>query len=297
MLNLVFDLFLSCFIGCHPFPTPFPYLPSPLCHLILPFGWWANAQNSWKQGGDTIQRQGRAQIRGLVPAFRHQLPTVQSWSHFVSFVPGIQNHCRHVWMIEGFPLLSRALCIIWGGSMYSVWLLGICPKCYLLMYPYCLLLVTWCYISPHLPPVPLRVAGQQHTKEMRCRIPEAAWVGGTWDNWPWSWRHGKRFWNEGFWASQGELNGSYSRDDKIRENILSLVKRFLQWTLGTRSEGPYADFPPQCGSDVCIFYHIRRTVLMCHSCEHPNKYIYRYPSERKSVILPRYPANTWMKHH
>ena len=28
------------------------------------------------------------------------------------------------------------------------------------------------------------------------------------------------------------------------------------------------------GSDICILCHIRRTVLMCHYCEHSNKEIH-----------------------
>lgn len=59
-------------------------------------------------------------------------------------------------------------------------------------------------------------------------------------------------WNEGFWASLGDLEAT----TEVMEfkDTSFLVNRFLQWTLAF-SSGSLDPFPvlPRCGSDVHVF--------------------------------------------
>ena len=125
---------MFCFRSHYPHPTPAINLPLHFHSAIfLHFEKGTKVQNRWKQSSDTVQSQGGArveiwfQLSGTNSLLCGGCGEVNT-TLLISRVHGLQNISIYVQMIQGFPLLDRGLCIICGGSMYSVKLLGICSN-------------------------------------------------------------------------------------------------------------------------------------------------------------------------
>lgn len=88
---------------------------------------------------------------------------------------------------------------------------------------------------------------------------------------------------EDLWAHHRGLTGSCSRRWWNPGSILGFAEwQFLQWTLVPALRA-VPGLSPAMMWVRCVFSVLpRRTVLMCRSCEHPNKeYIHSYPSLKK----------------
>ena len=113
------------------------------------------------------------------------------------------------------------------------------------------------YFRPPPPPTALKVAGQQHIKEMCCRIPVLAWMNETWDRWPGSYRSPE-------WQEKRGITGAKIKDSRqVMETWLEATGEMMEsketsslWWMEISSVGTwYPSFLPWCGSDVYSLSH------------------------------------------
>lgn len=149
-------------------------------------------------------------------------------------------------MIKKFPLLSRGLCIIWGGSLFSLRLLSVCLRVICYHTP---TVCFWYYVSFRLP------WGSQGSRILREALQNSRNGLGEWDrdSWPRPYRNLQ-------WQKRRAVTSARKKDPrqvietwKLQQRLWNPRKhlvfgkwRYLQWALDTSSESPYP-FPGTMG--------------------------------------------------